>query len=169
MFLWVYGKKYERTTRDQRVKYPAQTPSGAKNTTPVINDTFGNLVHLNRCTILKIEDESQHIEYQGVKDTRFRACISDRSMPRVVYTKVLRAIGYMRYERAVRVFAMLSFRTTSSIGYPIGKMFSSNEEVERSVLRIYCRGISRAKPIEVGLQLSQKVFWCSECEKAVQL
>jgi hypothetical protein len=87
--------------------------SGAENTAPVIDNTFGNLHHGNRHTVLKIEDESRHIEYQGVKGigvkgTRLRPGISDSSMPLGVYTKVLRAIGYMRYERAVGVCAMLS-------------------------------------------------------------
>jgi len=33
----------------------------------VIDDTFGNLDHGNRRTVFKLEDESRHIEYQGVK------------------------------------------------------------------------------------------------------
>jgi hypothetical protein len=64
----------------------------------VIDNTFSNLEHGNRRTVLKIKDKPRHIECRslegiGLEGTRLSPGIPDSSVSCDVYAKVLRAIG----------------------------------------------------------------------------
>ena len=79
----------------------------------MIDNTFSDLEHGNRHTVLKIENEPRHIECRSLEGislegARLSPGIPDSSVSCDVYAEVLRAIGYVGDECAVRICTVLS-------------------------------------------------------------